>query len=49
LLSYGISVDKEAEARDRVKQTAARVGLSVLDADYSFDLRDASSEAMKRK
>ena len=29
LVSYGISVDKEAHNRDRVVHTAARVGLSV--------------------
>ena len=33
LLSYGISIDKEAETKDRVKHTAARVGLAVPDFD----------------
>ena len=29
LISYGISIDKEAQNRDRVTHTAARVGLSI--------------------
>ena len=33
LLSYGISMDKEAETKDRVKHTAARVGLAVPEFD----------------
>ena len=33
LLSYGISVDKEAETKERVKHTAARVGLAVPEFD----------------
>lgn len=33
LLSYGISIDKEAETKDRVKHTAARVGLAVPEFD----------------
>jgi hypothetical protein len=33
LLSYGISLDKDAETKDRVKHTAARVGLSVAEYD----------------
>ena len=32
-MSYGISIDKDAETRDRVKHTAARVGLAVADWD----------------
>jgi|APGre2960657444_1045066.scaffolds.fasta_scaffold00019_19 hypothetical protein len=37
LISYGISLDKEADTRDRVKHTAARVGLLVRDSDYGFE------------
>ena len=33
LVSYGISIDKEAETRERVKHTAARVGLSVPETE----------------
>jgi hypothetical protein len=36
LISYGISTDKEAQTRDRVKHTAKRVGLLVRDEDWSF-------------
>ncbi len=33
LVSYGISIDKDAEAKERVKHTAARVGLAVSSWD----------------
>ena len=36
LISYGISIDKEATSRDRVKHTARRVGLLVRDEDYTL-------------
>jgi hypothetical protein len=32
-VSYGISIDKDAETKDRVKHTAARVGLNVAEWD----------------
>ena len=47
LQSYGISLDKEAEARDRVRHTAARVGLLVREADFSFTERDAQRDAQR--
>ena len=33
LVSYGISIDKDAETKERVKHTAARVGLAVPEFD----------------
>ena len=36
LISYGISLDKEQQARERVKNTAARVGLSIREQDYLY-------------
>ena len=47
LQSYGISVDKEAEARDRVRHTAARVGLLVRESDFSFTERDKERESQR--
>ena len=47
LQSYGISVDKEAETRDRVRHTAARVGLLVREADFSFTERDKERESQR--
>jgi hypothetical protein len=40
-------VDKEAETRDRVKHTAARVGLRVPDTLYAYEERDAEREEKK--
>ena len=36
LISYGISLDKEASNRDRVKHTARRVGFLIREEDYTF-------------
>jgi hypothetical protein len=44
LLSYGISIDKEADTKARVKHTAARVGLAVAE----FDERGVRTDAPPR-
>lgn len=46
LMSYGISLDKEQQARERVKNTAKRVGLLVRDEDFSF--RPDETEAKRQ-